>query len=203
MSLSTGDSKTNKSSFTNKVEGNVAFRVEQKNGCNLLVSSVDTLSLGASLRENQTIISKNGSFELGFFCPNGTTNWYVGIWYAHIPDKTIIWVANRETPIRSLPGVFSLSTSGYLTVSDLQGNVIWSSNDTQQAKASRASILDTGNFALLHAQNSSQTVWESFENPTDHFMPTMKLLKGLKLYSWKSSVDPAPGPFFFTLNPSP
>ncbi|GLJ32275.1 hypothetical protein SUGI_0649530 [Cryptomeria japonica] len=171
--------------------------------CNLLVAGVDTLSLGASLRENQTIISKNGTFELGFFCPNGTTNWYIGIWYAQIPDKTIIWVANRETPIRNMPGVFSLSTSGYLTVSDLQGKVIWSSNDTQQAKASRASILDTGNCVLLDVQNSSQTVWESFENPTDHFMPTMKLWKGLKLSSWKSPVDPAPGPFSVLLNPSP
>ncbi|GLJ32981.1 hypothetical protein SUGI_0664190 [Cryptomeria japonica] len=78
--------------------------------CNLLVSGGDTLPLGASLRENQTIISKNGNFEVGFFSPNGTNNWYVGIWYAHIPDKTIIWVANRETPITSMPGVFSLST---------------------------------------------------------------------------------------------
>ncbi|XP_057852637.2 G-type lectin S-receptor-like serine/threonine-protein kinase At2g19130 [Cryptomeria japonica] len=108
----------------------------------------------------------------------------------------------EELPSETCPA-FYLSTSGYLTISDLQENVIWSSNDTQQAKASRASILDTGNFVLLDAQNSSQTVWESFENPTDHFMPTMKLSKGLKLYSWKSSVDPAPGPFFFTLNPSP
>ncbi|GLJ32980.1 hypothetical protein SUGI_0664180 [Cryptomeria japonica] len=171
--------------------------------CHLFVAAGDTLSLGASLRENQTIISKNGTFEVGFFSPNGTNNWYVGIWYAQIPDKTIIWVANRETPITSMPGVFSLSTSGYLTVSDLQGKVIWSSNDTQKAKASRASMLDTGNFVLIDTQNSSQTVWESFENPTDHFMPTMKLSKGLKLYSWKSPVDPAPGPFFLQLNPSP
>ncbi|XP_057874149.2 G-type lectin S-receptor-like serine/threonine-protein kinase At2g19130 [Cryptomeria japonica] len=171
--------------------------------CHLFVAAGDTLSLGTSLRENQTIISKNGTFELGFFSPNGTNNWYVGIWYAQILDKTIIWVANRETPITSMPGVFSLSTSGYLTLSDLQGKVIWSSNDTQKAKASRASMLDTGNFVLIDTQNSSQTVWESFENPTDHFMPTMKLSKGLKLYSWKSLVDPAPGPFFLQLNPSP
>ncbi|GLJ33001.1 hypothetical protein SUGI_0664560 [Cryptomeria japonica] len=171
--------------------------------CDLLVAAEDTLSLGSSLRKNQTIISKNGTFELGFFCPNGTTNWYVGIWYAHISVKTIVWVANRETPVTNMPGVVTLSTSGYLTVSDLQGKVIWSSNDTQQAKASRASILDTGNFVLLGVQNTSEIVWESFAYPTDHFLPKMKFWKGLKLNAWKSSVDPAPGPFFLQMNPSP
>ncbi|GLJ32276.1 hypothetical protein SUGI_0649540 [Cryptomeria japonica] len=34
-------------------------------------------------------------------------------------------------------------------------------------------------------------------------MPTMKLSKGLKLSSCKSSVDPAPGPFFLQMNPYP
>ncbi|GLJ33041.1 hypothetical protein SUGI_0665070 [Cryptomeria japonica] len=171
--------------------------------CNLYVDGGDTLSLGASLRGKQTITSKNGTFELGFFNPNGTNNWYVGIWYAQIPDKTIIWVANRETPVTDMPGVFTLSSTGYLTLSDLQGQDIWSSNDTQQTKASSASILDTGNFVLLGEQNTSETVWESFAHPTDHFMPTMKLWKGMKVNSWKSLVDPAPGPFFLQMNPSP
>ncbi|GLJ33015.1 hypothetical protein SUGI_0664770 [Cryptomeria japonica] len=124
--------------------------------CHLFVAAGDTLSLGASLRKKHTIISKNGTFELGFFNPNGTNNWYVGIWYAHIPDKTIVWVANRETPITSMPGVLTLSSIGYLTLSDLQGKVIWLSNDT-------------GNFVLFGAQNTSQIVWERFGDPTDTF----------------------------------
>ncbi|GLJ33020.1 hypothetical protein SUGI_0664820 [Cryptomeria japonica] len=81
--------------------------------CHLFVAAGDTLSLGGFLREKQTIISKNGTFELGFFSPNGTNNWYVDIWYAHISVKTIVWVANRETPIRDMPGVFTLSSTGY------------------------------------------------------------------------------------------
>ncbi|GLJ42368.1 hypothetical protein SUGI_0877450 [Cryptomeria japonica] len=171
--------------------------------CDIFVHGGDTLSLGASLKGKQTIISKNGTFELGFFTPNGTNNWYVGIWYAQIPDKTIVWVANRETPVRDMPGVFTLSSTGYLTVSDLQVKAIWSSNNTHQTKTSRASILDVGNFVLFGAQNTSEIVWESFANPTDTFLPTMKFWKGLKIISWKSSVDPAPGPFFEQMNPSP
>ncbi|GLJ32985.1 hypothetical protein SUGI_0664310 [Cryptomeria japonica] len=171
--------------------------------CNLFVDGGDSLSLGASLRGKQTITSKNGTFALGFFNPNGTNNWYIGIWYTQIPDKTIVWVANRETPITDMPGVFTLSSTGYLTVSDLQGKVMWSSNKTQQTKASRASILDNGNFVLLGAQNISEIVWESFANPTDTVLPTVKFWKGLKVNSWKSSMDPAPGPFFAQINPSP
>ncbi|XP_057849228.2 G-type lectin S-receptor-like serine/threonine-protein kinase At2g19130 [Cryptomeria japonica] len=100
-------------------------------------------------------------------------------------------------------GVLTLSTSGYLTISDLQGKAVWSSNSTPQAKASRASILDSGNFILLGVQNTSEIVWESFTNPTDHYLPTMKFWKGMKVNSWKSSVDPAPGPFYFQMDPSP
>ncbi|XP_059078255.1 G-type lectin S-receptor-like serine/threonine-protein kinase SD2-2 [Cryptomeria japonica] len=133
--------------------------------CNLFVDGGDSLSLGASLRGKQTITSKNGTFALGFFNPNGTNNWYVGIWYAQIPDKTIVWVANRETPITDMPGVFTLSSTG--------------------------------------AQNISEIVWESFANPTDTVLPTVKFWKGLKVNSWKSSMDPAPGPFFAQINPSP
>ncbi|GLJ33018.1 hypothetical protein SUGI_0664800 [Cryptomeria japonica] len=80
---------------------------------------------------------------------------------------------------------------------------MWSSNNTQQTKASRASILDSGNLALFGAQNISEIVWESFGDPTDTRLPTMKLWKGMKVNSWKSSVDPAPGPFFEQINPSP
>lgn len=133
--------------------------------CDLLVATGDTLSLGSSLREKQTIISKNKTFELGFFSSNGTNNWYVGIWYAQIPDKVIVWVANRETPIRDMPSVFTLSSTGYLTVFHLQGQYTWSSNNTQQRKASKASILNTSNFILLGAQNTFEVVWESFANP--------------------------------------
>ncbi|GLJ44797.1 hypothetical protein SUGI_0942230 [Cryptomeria japonica] len=72
----------------------------------------DTLPLSSSLAGNQTLMSKNGTFELGFFSPNGSNNWYIGIWFASIPEKTIVWVANRETPARSRPGVLKLADFG-------------------------------------------------------------------------------------------
>ncbi|GLJ15677.1 hypothetical protein SUGI_0257820 [Cryptomeria japonica] len=100
----------------------------------------DTLLLGASLTGNQTIISKNGTFELGFFTPNGS-NWYIGIWYAQIPQKTYVWVANRETPTRNWSGILKLSSEGNLVLFDAEGSSFWSVNTTD--KASRAVILDS------------------------------------------------------------
>ncbi|KAH9292837.1 hypothetical protein KI387_041977, partial [Taxus chinensis] len=53
------------------------------------------------------------------------------------------------------------------------------------------------------AYDSSEVVWESFSNPGDTWLPSMKMWKGMKLTSWKSSVDPAPGLFSLGMNPSP
>ncbi|XP_057834091.2 G-type lectin S-receptor-like serine/threonine-protein kinase At2g19130 [Cryptomeria japonica] len=163
------------------------------------VEAGDTLSLGASLTGNQTIISKNGTFELGFFTPNGS-NWYIGIWYAQIPEKTYVWVANRETPARNRTGVLKLSREGKLVLFNAEGVSIWSVNTTNNA--SRAVILDSGNFLLLNNDNKSGTVWQSFDNPADTCLPGMVFGGQQKLVSWKSSSDPAPGLFSLQVDPS-
>ncbi|GLJ15326.1 hypothetical protein SUGI_0251270 [Cryptomeria japonica] len=164
------------------------------------VEAGDTLSLGASLTGNQTIVSKNGTFELGFFSPNGS-NWYIGIWYAQIPEKTYVWVANRETPARNRSGVLKLSREGNLVLFDAEGASIWSVNTTN--KASRAVILDSGNFLILSDGNKSEIpAWQSFDNPADTCLPGMVFGGQQKLVSWKSSSDPALGLFSLQVDPS-
>ncbi|KAH9289955.1 hypothetical protein KI387_034072 [Taxus chinensis] len=168
----------------------------------LRVGGGDILPLGFSLTGNQTLISKNGTFELGFCKPNGTNNWYIGIWYAQVAEA-IVWVANREAPLLNMSGVLVLGTDGYLTISDTTSRSIWSSKKTQKAKASRALILDSGNFLMVGAQNTSEAVWESFGDPTDTLLPGMKFWKGMKIKSWKNSVDPASGLFSLEIDPDP
>ncbi|GLJ32913.1 hypothetical protein SUGI_0663010 [Cryptomeria japonica] len=72
--------------------------------------------LDAWITGNQTIISKNGTFELGFFSPNGTTNSY-----KNIIEKMFVWVANRETPARNRSGILKLSKEGDLELFDAEG----------------------------------------------------------------------------------
>ncbi|GLJ28327.1 hypothetical protein SUGI_0556690 [Cryptomeria japonica] len=159
----------------------------------------DSLPVGTSLVGNQTLVSKNGTFALGFFSPQKTNNWYIGIWYAKVSEKTFVWVANRENPVRNIPGVLNLSRDGYLRLFDLRGRLIWSSDNS--LKASRASLLESGNLVLLRTRAGK--VWESFQHPVDTWLPGMKMRKGMKLTSWKSSSDPAPGPFYLQMDPSP
>ncbi|GLJ59627.1 hypothetical protein SUGI_1516560 [Cryptomeria japonica] len=165
--------------------------------------SRDVLTLGESLSINQTIISENGTFALGFFSPNGSTNLYVGIWFAQIPDKSVVWVANREAPLRTISGVLKLSTDGYLSLFDSEGRSLWSTERAQKAKASSVMIMENGNLVMLGQQNKSESVWESFEHPGDTWLTEMKMWKGMRLTSWKSDVDPAPGPFSLGMDPSP
>ncbi|XP_057812929.2 G-type lectin S-receptor-like serine/threonine-protein kinase At2g19130 [Cryptomeria japonica] len=168
----------------------------------LAVGSGDTLLLGNSLTGNQTILSKNGEFALGFFSPSGTNNWYIGIWYAQISEKTTVWVANRDNPVRGMPGVLHFLSDGYLRLFDSKGLSVWSTDNS--LKGSRAVITDAGNFIMLgDGQNKSEIVWESFAHPGDTWLPSMNFSKGMKLTSRKSSVDPAIGVFSFGMDISP
>ncbi|GLJ32898.1 hypothetical protein SUGI_0662670 [Cryptomeria japonica] len=165
----------------------------QLKSCDAAVEGGDALSLDTLLTGNQTIISKNGTFELGFFNPNGTSNWYVGIWYANMAAKTYVWVANRETPARNRSSVLKLSKEGDLGLFDPTGASLWSVNVTK--KAFQAVILDSGNFVMLSVDNKSEIVWQSFDHPVDTVLPGMRFGGQQKLVSWKSSLDPAPGLF--------
>ncbi|XP_059068792.1 G-type lectin S-receptor-like serine/threonine-protein kinase At2g19130 [Cryptomeria japonica] len=150
----------------------------------LAVNGGDTLFLGASLTRNQTTMSKNGTFAFGFFSPRVTNNWYIGIWYARNSQKAIVWVANRENPVRSIPDVLEFSSDGYLRLFDRNGRSVWLADIGQ--KGSRRVIMDSGNFIMLYAYNVSAIVWESFAHPTDTWLPGMKMWKGMNLTSWKS-----------------
>ena len=64
-------------------------------------------------------------------------------------------------------------------------------------------MLENGNFIMLGAQNGSEIVWESFSYQGDTVLPGMKMWKGMKQISWKSPLDPAPGPFSYGMDTSP
>lgn len=127
------------------------------NSIGLSAGRGDSLALGASLAGNQTIISKNGTLELGLFSPNGNYNWYIGIWYANVPEKIVVWVANRETPAKNRSGFLNLSKEGNLRLFDAEGTSLWSVNISY--KCSQAVLLDSGNFLMLRDENKSEIVW--------------------------------------------
>jgi hypothetical protein len=90
--------------------------------------AVDTINQSQSISDGgsgRTLVSKDGSFELGFFSPGSSTNCYFGIWYKNIPLKTVVWVANRRNPIKDLSGVLMVNGSGNLILLDQIRTVVW------------------------------------------------------------------------------
>ena len=164
----------------------------------------DTITQYESLEDDQTLVSNDGIFELGFFTPATTSsNRYLGIWYSNIPVRTVVWVANRDTPIIDNSTKLSINTLGNLVLVNQNNTVIWSTNATTKGVVVVAQILDSGNLVLRDEKdtNPENYMWQSFDYPSDTFLPGMKigwdLKKGLNrgLTAWKNWDDPSPGEF--------
>lgn len=166
----------------------------------------DTITSHSLLRDDavgSNLVSAGEKFELGFFTPNGSSDSrrYVGIWYFGFNQRTVVWVANRDSPLTDTGGVFAIADDGNLKVLDGSGKPCWSTNVGRPSSTNRtARLMDTGNLVLSNEDQQNQSVtifWQSFENPTDTFLPGMKMNEDLVLTSWKSYDDPASGNFTF------
>ncbi|KAM5580862.1 hypothetical protein ABKV19_010191 [Rosa sericea] len=172
-----------------------------------LCTSQNNLVPGKSIGANQTLISSNGTFALGFFSPENSAKYFLGIWYDKLPKSTVVWVANRESPLDS-PGVFTLGTDGNLVVLlDVEARApVWSTNLVLDAAKNGTTglLTDTGNLVL---RSGEETLWESFDHPSDTILPGMKI--GLNkqtgqqscLTSWATLDDPRPGKFTLCIDP--
>ncbi|XP_076920536.1 G-type lectin S-receptor-like serine/threonine-protein kinase At2g19130 [Bidens hawaiensis] len=172
----------------------------------------DTISANNSLSGDETIISKGELFELGFFKAGNSSNYYIGIWYkkysSNIP--TIVWVANRETPVYDRFSAVLKVVDGNLVLLNESKLPIWSTNVTSTTGSDYATavILDDGNLVLRNSLNSVEPVWQSFDHPTHTWLSGAKFAynkrtnKSQLLTSWKSTDNPAVGLYSFELVPS-
>ncbi|XP_028796026.1 G-type lectin S-receptor-like serine/threonine-protein kinase At2g19130 [Neltuma alba] len=170
--------------------------------------ATDTISANQTLSGDQTIISSCGVFELGFFKPGKSSNYYIGIWYKKVSQQTIVWVANRDRPISDKNSAKLVISNGNLALLSESQIPVWSTNLTSStSKSVVAVLLDSGNLVLRDKPESSENLWQSFDNPTNTFLPggKIKLNKKTKqpqhLTSWKNIEDPAMGLFSLELDP--
>ncbi|VVA90948.1 unnamed protein product [Arabis nemorensis] len=164
--------------------------------------SVDTITRRQSLRDGDVIFSEGKRFAFGFFSLGVSKLRYVGIWYAQIPEQTVVWVANRDRPVNDTSGLINFSSRGNLCVyASVNGTEsLWSTNVSDRISEPTlvARLSDLGNLVLLDSV-TGRGFWESFDHPTDTFLPFMKLgftrKDGLDrfLTSWKSPGDPGSG----------
>jgi hypothetical protein len=166
--------------------------------------SVDSITQAASISGNQTLVSAGGVFQLGFFVPPGADDGrtYLGIWYANIPGPTVVWVANRQSPLVDSPGVLRLTADGRLVILDRQNATVWSSAAAPTTRNVAAQLRDNGNFVLI---TDGSVAWQSFDYPSDTLLPGMKLGVDVRagitrnITSWNTPSDPSPGAYTFKL----
>ncbi|KAK1414640.1 hypothetical protein QVD17_30389 [Tagetes erecta] len=173
-------------------------------------TALDTLSPNQVIRYNETIVSQQETFELGFFRPGKSSNLYVGIWYKKLPNRTVVWVANRNTPLTDTFGELTLTPDGVLILRNASmGSVIWSSANSTTMKNPIGQLLDTGNFIIYKesdVRNQESPLWQSFDTLQHTLPPGVKLgwnavtRTERHLTSWKSEDDPAFGRFSFLID---
>ncbi|XP_058747477.1 G-type lectin S-receptor-like serine/threonine-protein kinase At4g27290 isoform X2 [Vicia villosa] len=170
----------------------------------------DTITQSESLSDGSTLISKEGTFELGFFNPGNSPNRYVGIWYKNIPVKTVVWVANRDNPIKDNSSKLMIDKQGNLVLLNSNQSLIWSTNTTKKASTPIVQLLDNGNL-VIRDENDTETdeesfLWQSFDYPTDTLLPEMKLGWDKKtgihriFTAWKNWEDPSSGDFVSSMS---
>ncbi|XP_044956048.1 G-type lectin S-receptor-like serine/threonine-protein kinase At2g19130 [Hordeum vulgare subsp. vulgare] len=176
----------------------------------------DTILSGQALAVNDKLVSNNGRYALGFFETNsskssqGTTNWYLGMWFNTVPKFTSAWVANRDKPIKNITSSeLTISQDGNLVILNRSTkSIIWSTQANIKRNSTTAMLLNNGNLILTDSSNSSEVLWQSFDHPTDTFFPEAKLgwdkLTGLnrRIVSWKNSINPATGVYRYELDHS-
>nr|GEV84566.1 G-type lectin S-receptor-like serine/threonine-protein kinase [Tanacetum cinerariifolium] len=168
-------------------------------------SSVNGVTL-TQIDDGETIVSRNERFELGFFSPGSSKNRYLGIWYKKTSPHTVIWVANRESPLTNNLGMVKLDSQGIMSLTG-GDTVFWSSNSSASSTNVNptAQLLDSGNMVI---NDGNGVIWQSFDYPGDTLVSGMKvgknLLTGREKYltSWRSADDPSPGEYTvrYTMN---
>ncbi|GER52998.1 G-type lectin S-receptor-likeserine/threonine-protein kinase [Striga asiatica] len=166
----------------------------------------DRITTGQSIRDGETLISSGGRFAFGFFSPNNDPSArYAGIWYNQIANRSVVWVANRESPVPANDAVLSLTTEGNLVISNNNtGQILWSSaaatSTLPPPPNSTLILMNSGNLVLLAA--ASETVlWQSFDHPTDTYLPDMEVHISTRdneqrvFTSWSGPLDPSSGNF--------
>ncbi|KAB5521779.1 hypothetical protein DKX38_026098 [Salix brachista] len=173
--------------------------------CPTFSLAADTLYQGGeALRFSSRLVSKNKLFTLEFVRLGSAESnaSYLGICYQNDIGHPI-WIANRDKPIADDSGVLEIDgDSGTMKVTYSGGDLVDFYSSQSPTSKLTATLEDSGNFVLKDANSRSDRIlWQSFDDPTDTFLPGMKL--GINhrtghtrsLTSWMSDLVPAPGAF--------
>ena len=75
-----------------------------------LAAASDTIYPGQSLAWNQTLTSKSGIFEMGFFRPDKSHPYNLDIWYKMIAEFTVVWEKKKYNILGLGPSLYGTRT---------------------------------------------------------------------------------------------
>ncbi|KAL5577859.1 hypothetical protein UlMin_019558 [Ulmus minor] len=154
------------------------------------------ISLGSSLTagdNNLSWESPSGDFAFGFQ-KIGKDGFLLAIWFSKITQNTIVWSANRNDLVQQ--GSKVQLTGVGLVLNDANGD--WIRGITFPGVAYGA-MLYTGNFLLKSQHQTSATLWESFDEPTDTLLPAQTLAQEMKLVARYSETNYSSGRYIFLM----
>ncbi|KAK9912845.1 hypothetical protein M0R45_036683 [Rubus argutus] len=148
--------------------------------------------LSATAGNNSSWLSPSGDFAFGFRQLENKDLFLLSIWYAKIPDRTIVWYANGDSPVAPKGSLVNLTANDGLVLTSPQGQQLWKS-ETIVGVVAFGVLNDTGNFVL--EDDNSESLWETFKNPTHTMLPGQDIEKGGKLSSQQSETNFSKGRF--------
>ncbi|CAL4978676.1 unnamed protein product [Urochloa decumbens] len=135
----------------------------------------DTILPGDGISGNQTLVSKNGVFELGFFSWGTGIQRFLGVRFKKMPNATpTFWIRNGAviTDVSSA----ALEVSGANLCIKEAGDILWCSSVAGGVLPPPAAVLlDSGNLVVRNQANISQILWQSFDSPGDALLPGGRL----------------------------
>ncbi|WMV39404.1 hypothetical protein MTR67_032789 [Solanum verrucosum] len=145
------------------------------------------------------ILSREGNetvFACGFLCDNNGTACVFGVLISpqiigsYISYPRLVWSANRNNPVRA-NATLQLRQDGGLFLIDSDGTMIWSTRTGGIVAGFNLTVL--GNLVLF--DKSNHTIWQSFDHPTDCWLPGQMINEGQKLRSSVSATNRSEGLF--------
>uniref|UniRef100_A0A803M1P9 Receptor-like serine/threonine-protein kinase n=1 Tax=Chenopodium quinoa TaxID=63459 RepID=A0A803M1P9_CHEQI len=135
------------------------------------VQSISSFSISNSPwhpSQNQTLLSPSSAFAAGFRHFPGSSNLYTfSIWYHNISDQTIVWSANRGIPVQATASLIITSNGQLRLTNGSSRPTIWSTPTSVNSNSTGLFLRDDGNLVFGS--------WQSFDYPTDTFLPNQTL----------------------------